>query len=314
MHQYENMTVAVIVPVYNAEKWVREAVGSIIHQEHVGEVVLVEDGSTDSSLLVCEQLAEEHREVHLFRHLNGRNLGPGASRNVGVYNSKADVIAFLDADDICLPGRFHLPVKTLTENPQIDGVYEAIGTVFEDEAARAKWDAVGFGEMTTVRKVLQPEELFYYLVMWEAGHFSLDGLTMRKNAFEKVGGVNESLRSGGEDTDFCIRLSAVCKLAPGRLTEPVAMRRVHSGNEFVKERKDRLESRLVMNQALYEWAKESNQTKARQIILLYRLWKVMARSYRTKRQFAPAFLYFTGSRLLKPAITIRRKILGSRSF
>ena len=209
------MKVSVIVPVYNAAEWLAAAVSSIVNQEYVHDVILCEDGSSDNSLAVCAVLAEANPKVTLVRHPDGKNHGAGASRNLGVLNAKCDLIAFLDADDVCLPNRFVPPVSVLRQNPFIDGVYEAIGTMYQNQQAKDKWDSLNWGELTTVRKILQPKELFYFLVMWEAGHFSLDGLLIRKALFLKVGGFDEPLRLG-EDSIFCIKASALGVLVPGR--------------------------------------------------------------------------------------------------
>ena len=68
-----NETVSIVIPVYNAERWVGEAISSIANQKHVGEVLLVEDGSTDNSYEVCMEFASKMPRVNILRHENGRN-------------------------------------------------------------------------------------------------------------------------------------------------------------------------------------------------------------------------------------------------
>jgi glycosyltransferase involved in cell wall biosynthesis len=312
-HEGAGIGISVIIPVFNAEKWVAEGVSSVANQKHVSEVVLVEDGSRDKSLMACEHLAESNPNVRLLRHLNGENRGAGASRNLGVYNAKSDLIAFLDADDVCLPDRFDLPAEMLAENRGIDGVYEAIGTMYEDEDAKRKWEALDWGDLTTVRKVLHPGELFYYLVMWKAGHFSLDGLVIRKELFYKVGGFNEALRLH-QDSDFSIKAAAVGNLAPGRLDEPVALRRVHSDNRFVKKREDAMQSRLLAWRAFNDWVKDTNQKRARRLLVGYRLSRVLTKHYREQRNYGAALFHFVVSRLMGVAVSARVKMLGPSSF
>lgn len=74
------MKVSVVIPVYNAAPFVRDAVESALAQPETGEVILVEDGSLDDSLTVCRALAAENDRVKLYRHPNGENCGAGASR------------------------------------------------------------------------------------------------------------------------------------------------------------------------------------------------------------------------------------------
>src|SRR5664280_852453 len=139
MLENRNMLVSVIVPVYNAEKFVHDAVASALQQPETGEVILVEDGSTDGSLRVCKELAEKYEKVFLYQHPDGINLGAGTSRNLGIQESNCEYIAFLDADDLYLPGRFSSAREIFKTEPSIDGVYEALGEYVENEAARERW-------------------------------------------------------------------------------------------------------------------------------------------------------------------------------
>ena len=74
------MRVSVIIPVYNAAAYVRQAVESVLDQPETSEVILVEDASTDKSLQVCQELTEQYDKVRLFRHPSGRNCGAGNGR------------------------------------------------------------------------------------------------------------------------------------------------------------------------------------------------------------------------------------------
>lgn len=307
------MKISVIIPVYNSEKWVSDAVTSVADEKYVGEVLLVEDGSTDESFSVCSELSKRIENVRLLRHKDDRNLGAGASRNLGIKNSRSELIAFLDADDICLPNRFDSPMKILRENETIDGVYEAIGTIFEDDKAKERWDSMGIGQLTTVHKAIEPEELFYYLVMWKAGHFHLNGLVIRKYLFYKVGGFNDGLRLH-QDTDFCIKLTAVGNLVNGRLKKPVAMRRVHSGNRYVKKRKDALNTKILMWNSLVDWARRNRLSNSKKLILQYQLFRKLTFIYRKQKKWHLALFYFTVSRYMKVAVAILKKCGGTKAF
>ena len=76
-------SVSVITPVFRAAEYVEEAVRSALDQPETLDVILVEDGSGDSSLDVCRRLSKEPR-VHLLRHADGANRGPSASRNLAI--------------------------------------------------------------------------------------------------------------------------------------------------------------------------------------------------------------------------------------
>src|SRR3954451_22735593 len=86
--------VSCIVPVFNGERYLREALQSILAQSYRPiEVVVVDDGSTDRSPVV---VAGFGREV---RYLRQENAGPAAARNHGVQEARGELLAFLDADD-----------------------------------------------------------------------------------------------------------------------------------------------------------------------------------------------------------------------
>lgn len=90
--------ISVIVPVYNAEKWLREALESLRSQTHAEfEAILVNDGSSDSSEEICRDLCEQD---HRFRLINKENAGVSAARNAGIDTARGEWIAFMDADDI----------------------------------------------------------------------------------------------------------------------------------------------------------------------------------------------------------------------
>jgi glycosyltransferase involved in cell wall biosynthesis len=120
MH-FNHLSVSVIIPVYNAAAYVNKAVESALMQPEVAEILLIEDGSTDNSLAICKTIAEKNDKVKLLFHKNNTNKGAGESRNLGVKNAKSDFIAFLDADDYFLPGRFEAEKKMFTDE-NVDGV------------------------------------------------------------------------------------------------------------------------------------------------------------------------------------------------
>jgi glycosyltransferase involved in cell wall biosynthesis len=307
------MNVSVIIPVYNAAKYVEEAVCSILGQRFVEKVILVEDGSKDESLAVCRRLAYSEARILLVQHSGGENRGPGASRNVGAELCESDLVAFLDADDIGLPNKFHVPVNMLAENPSIDGVYEAVGAMCENAGAQERWDAFGGDELTTISKMLHPRELFYHLVMGKAGHFHLDGFVIRKKLFVEVGGFNELLRLH-QDSDFCMKAAALGKLVSGRLNQPVALRRVHEGNRFVKVRDDAVESRLMQWRELYKWANDTKQGNWKKLIICYRLMNYLKAHYRRTGNLPAAVSCLVMGRLMRFVISARRGLLGASSF
>jgi glycosyltransferase involved in cell wall biosynthesis len=137
--------VSVIIPVYNAERFVRRAVESASCIKHVAEIILIDDAGPDSSLEVCLSLEREFSKVRMLRHADYSNHGAGASRNLGIEQARCNFIAFLDADDYYLPNRFERDREILLADDSVDGVYGAIGVHYESEDARKKFLAAGYG-------------------------------------------------------------------------------------------------------------------------------------------------------------------------
>lgn len=271
--------VSVIIPVYNAAAFVRQAVESALAQPETAEVILVEDNSPDNSLQVCHQLVQEYPQVRLFRHPNGENRGAGPSRNLGILKSTQPFIAFLDADDFYLPGRFSHVKEVFASNSDCDGVYEAVGQHFEDEAGKARWlesDMAGIEE-TTIDQAIAPEDLYRTLTKGGHGHIHLNGLVIRRDVLSRCGYMDESIADTlHEDTDFILRLAAVGKLLPGNIQEPTSMRRVHAQNRVSAPRSPESiqRDRMRLRAATYGWMREHGTQEQRGLAFrrLMRQW------------------------------------------
>lgn len=88
--------ISFIIPVYNAEKYLHPCIDSVLHQLINGELILVDDGSTDSSGKICDAYACENQKIKVF---HTENRGPSHARNFGVDKAQGDYIVFLDSDD-----------------------------------------------------------------------------------------------------------------------------------------------------------------------------------------------------------------------
>lgn len=97
-----NPTVSVIIPVYNAQKHLCDAVKSVLDQvPQRSEIILINDGSKDDSLQVCQQLSSKDGRI---RVIDQANAGPGAARNAGLDVATGEFILFVDSDDMLLEG------------------------------------------------------------------------------------------------------------------------------------------------------------------------------------------------------------------
>lgn len=229
------MKISVIIPVYNAERYVSNAVESALQFPEVHEIILVEDKSPDNALEICKQLAKKHGRIKLFRHPNVENHGAGASRNLGIQKSTGDFIAFLDADDFYLPNRFDAE-KQLFGNPEVDGIYGALGTHYYTQQAQEQNFPIYGDRLVTVYKNHSPQEVFRGLLGMNGsfGLIHLDALTVRKSALDKLNPLMKTHLRLHQDTEFLFRLSYYCNLYPGILDEPIAVRGIHEENRITK--------------------------------------------------------------------------------
>lgn len=91
------MLISIIIPVYNAEKFLKKSIESVINQSYENiELILINDGSTDSSEMICDKYAVADNRIKL---ISQKNSGPAAARNMGLRHVTGDFVFFLDADD-----------------------------------------------------------------------------------------------------------------------------------------------------------------------------------------------------------------------
>ena len=106
---------SVVIPVYNVEKYLAKCLDSVIYPELEGyEIVVVNDGSTDSSLSVAEDYAR--RFPGLIRVISTENGGLGAARNVGLEAARGEFLLFLDSDDLLCEGALPEIMEKLKED------------------------------------------------------------------------------------------------------------------------------------------------------------------------------------------------------
>lgn len=99
------MDVSVIIPVYNSESYLSACVDSVLEQEHVSlEIILVDDGSTDSSPSICDNYAQGHDNI---KAIHIKNSGPATAKNEGLRHAQGNYIALTDSDDKMEPLMLH---------------------------------------------------------------------------------------------------------------------------------------------------------------------------------------------------------------
>lgn len=111
-------SIDVVIPCFQYGRFLRDSVGSVLHQGIESlRVLIIDNGSTDNSLDVARQLASEDRRIQIIAH--DRNLGPITSFNEGIDWAAADYFMILDADDVLAPGCLKRAMSIMDENPGI---------------------------------------------------------------------------------------------------------------------------------------------------------------------------------------------------
>ncbi len=107
--------VSVIVPVYNVEDYISEAIHSILGQTYKNfELIIVDDESPDKSIEICRQIQDPRIQI-----VHQKNRGLAGARNTGIRNAKGDYLAFLDSDDLWTPDKLEKHVQHLDSSPNI---------------------------------------------------------------------------------------------------------------------------------------------------------------------------------------------------
>jgi glycosyltransferase involved in cell wall biosynthesis len=181
--------VSVIIPTYNCERYLAQAVTSVLNQQGTSyEVLVIDDGSTDSTQTVLEEFADRIIYIHQ------ENLGVAKTRNRGIQEAKGELIAFLDADDYFLPDKLAGQVAIFEDRADLGIVHSGwrkVDAQGEDLLEVRPWQKI-------------PELNLESWVKWKPVLPS--AMMFRREWLEKVGGFDPQYPPA-EDTELLFRLA-----------------------------------------------------------------------------------------------------------
>lgn len=212
--------ISVLMPVRDGERFIAEAVESVLVQTFAEfELLVVDDGSADSTPQILERLAAADPRLVVHRREPGRNLAE--ILNVAAELAQTPLLARLDADDVALPNRLQLQTEFLAQNPDV----ALLGgqALLIDESGRE----FGRAEYPTGDAELHE-------ALRERNPFVHSAMAMRRDAFEAVGGYRVNF-DFAEDLDLWLRIAAGRRIA--NLPDPVVKYRLH-GNQQTLHRQD----------------------------------------------------------------------------
>jgi glycosyltransferase involved in cell wall biosynthesis len=248
--------VSIIVPVYNAEAFLNIAIESAVHNNDVGEIILIEDRSPDNCLAICKELEKKYSKIKLLQHPNGENRGAGASRNLGIQNASMPYIAFLDADDYYLPHRFEESKKIFEENSSIDYTF---GTAQYDKEFDAKSN--NYKQM----KISGPAQanIFQNFLFGNCGYFHANAITIKSKSLKGMKLFNPLLKLH-QDSELWLRITYNLKGASEPPDNTIAVVRQHANNRITHKNKQSL--LLYWNTIKQEFADKQLTDKQKKVI------------------------------------------------
>lgn len=212
--------ISVILPAYNCEKFLAEAIQSILNQTYDSfELIIVDDGSTDRTLEIARLYGEKDNRV---RVLSQKNMGVSAALNRGIQEARYDWIAIMHADDIALPHRLERQIQASRENPKV-----------------VAWGAYAYhinekGKILGLSKVGATSEEEFYKMMHngELIHLIHPTAFMMRKAIMRVGGYNSAF-DGSEELELFHRLSDLGPILA--IPEPLICYRIHASSVTMRK-------------------------------------------------------------------------------
>ena len=220
--------VSVVLPYYEGEKWLRRSVESVLSQRDVtGELIVVDDGSSQSPVPVSESIQNDRLRLIRIDH-----AGKGAALNRGVAEASAELVCFIDQDDIMNPGRLKLQYQAFADHPHADVVYSDYERVSHDGRVIDRF----VSRQATGGECLKSMARSISLV-------SMQTLMMKRVLFTDICGFSNDLRlTGLDDAEFFVRLfssGAALQYVPG-----IVQKWVFHGQNY-SESADFQQTRLV---------------------------------------------------------------------
>ena len=193
--------VSCILPVFDGERFLAEAIESILQQEGPLDVIVVDDGSTDGSAAIAVRYAP-------VRIISQANAGLAAARNAGLAAAQGEFIAFLDADDLWLPGKIALQMDLLCARPDVDLCFGLVRHIAVEGSA-------GQGVPDSAPRVGRLAQC----------------MLARRGAFARVG-LFDTARRMRADQDWLLR-AREGGLVEHVIEEVVLHRRIHGANRSI---------------------------------------------------------------------------------
>ncbi len=295
---------SIIIPAYNAELYIAEAIESVLNQTITDyEIIIVDDGSTDNTKMIINN----YKDKYVIRYCHQLNKGPAAARNFGIQNARGYYVAFLDADDWWVEDKLEKELQVIREYP--DAAFVC-----------SDWFCGKYGDEERRSELSEYEvwnhEWATFEHMLRENFVNTSTILVTKEKVIAAGLFNQNYR-GAEDRHLWLRL--LLQRNAMVIKDVLAFRRYHPQN--TSNTRAYMESQLEMTQDLLCWDKIKQDTrwmkqvKKRmneiQISLAYKsaterryadashyYWSLLRLGYKPLHCFSRACVFFALSRIL----------------
>jgi glycosyltransferase involved in cell wall biosynthesis len=216
--------VSVIIPTFNSDGFIEEAIDSVVAQKYPSiEIIIVDDGSTDNSVAVARQKLQRSAESFQIIEL-GANKGPSGARNAGLRVANGSWMQFLDSDDVLSPQKIkrQMAVCEIAE-PEVVAIYSPWN-----------WGFLEAGEIEWFGPLMEPSMSGKAPIMCLAAKCRplLGACLIRRSALQQVGGFDETLRFW-ECEEVCVKLSTVGRFVSASSGEAEYLWRLHRNAPYI---------------------------------------------------------------------------------
>lgn len=217
--------VSIIMPVYNSEKYLQDAINSVLGQSYSNfELIIVDDGSTDNSLNIAGEFAKKDNRVTVIALKE--NQGFAIARNEGLKRARGEFVTGMDSDDIMLPNAIKARVEFLNSHPEVDLVFGKIHKVINGEGNPI--ENAFFEEIQQFYRRKKEHNFYGKLKKLELWIPNADVTSMfRRDLLFREGYYEENLMYGG-DKEFFFRIMRDSNIS--YLAEPIVFYRLHDSN------------------------------------------------------------------------------------